>query len=82
MKIQFTMKTPDVVSESIDAAVRNKFSGTEELSNVELFQQIDDTEDLRSELTDLASKWFQYGEDVTLELDTNTQKITVLLAGD
>jgi hypothetical protein len=64
MQIEVTMKTPDALMDAINDA----------LSVVE-------DEEIRQEkeaaLEELCKKWFQYGEYVTLIIDTDKQTCTV-----
>ncbi len=78
MRFQVTMKDPDVLSDAIADAV--------ELSLADLFLPTDEVEALRqarcSKASELANQWFEYGEYLTVEIDTETKTIRVLSANE
>ncbi len=59
MKIQFTMKTPDVISDIIDC---------------ELHYQ---SQDFKEKVEAKLNKWFEYGEYLHVEYDTDRDTMTV-----
>ena len=75
MKIRVTMKSPDALSDAIgDAVERMRYIAGN--SNDEDF----DSRDARDELYDECSKWFTYGEYLTVEIDTETGEAVVIPA--
>ncbi len=75
MKFRVTMKDPDTLSDAISDAV------TDELKKIEGLDA-DDREALFEErhnaVREVASKWFEYGEYVTIEIDTDDNTATVI----
>ena len=59
MKFKITMKDPDGFGNSLADAVADGNDGT-------------DVEAVQEELEKLTSKWFEYSEYVTIEIDTDT----------
>ena len=76
MKFKVTMKDPDTLSDAISEAVNDDLDKIEGLSD-------DDREILsegrREAAGKVAAKWFEYGEYVTVEIDTDAQTATVCL---
>lgn len=74
MKFTVTMKDPDTLSDAIDEAVRADIAKIEGLN-------ADDREALfetrREGVGKITSKWFRYGEYLTVEIDTEAQTATV-----
>lgn len=74
MKFQVTMKCPDALNDSIDEAVR------EELGELALDQ--DERElvaDSRAEKArEFCRRWFEYGEYLTVEVDTEAGTCAVV----
>ena len=91
MKFRIFMKTPDAVHEAAYNAAVAEVKGDEEdgertFGNDEY--EIDDDGDEREEIKDrtrelveLASKWFRFGENVIIEIDTEAKTATVLEGG-
>ncbi len=77
MKIRVTMKDQDSLIDAIDDAVKAELDAIKELNE-------DDREALRRRRRDMAArvafKWFKWGEYLTVEIDTETQTISVALA--
>ena len=74
MKFKVTMKDPDTLHDAIEDAV------TYELSKIDGLTDNDrDTlfETRRKAATDVASKWFEYGEYLTIEIDTDAKTAVV-----
>lgn len=74
MKFKITFKRPDVVQEAIEEAVENTEFGallTEDEIEAVKAKRIES-------IGELCSKWFQYGEYVTLEVDTAEESIRVV----
>ena len=79
MKIQFTMKTPDVAVDTVNEAVREEFSNDNDgLSDEDFFFNDGKADDRRYEISELCQKWFEGGEYVTLELDVENKTMTVV----
>ena len=78
MKFKVYMKDTDVLHEGIEEALDEelKASGLPD----------DEQEALRElryeKASDVASKWFQYGEYLTVEIDTETETIRVVPVGE
>ncbi len=74
MKIIVTMKDTDVLQDAIEDAVK------EDVAKLNLsVAEAAVVEELRSEdAAEIASKWFEYGEYLTVEIDTNAETIRVL----
>lgn len=75
MKFKVTMKDPDTLGDAISNAV------TEALKNIEGLSD-EDRESLHErrceEARNVASKWFEYGEYLTVEIDTDAQTAAVV----
>lgn len=63
MKFKITMKSPNGVADSVDAAL-------EGLSE-------DEREERKEKIETLLSKWFEFGEYLTVEVDTDAESIRV-----
>ena len=74
MKIQIYLKDPDTLNDAIDEAVEKNTvdTGYGELVEGSI------KEELKQEYKDLASTWFEYGEYVMLEIDTDAKTCVVL----
>ena len=73
MKIKITLKDPDTLYDAINEAVDEMEISLSSEEEVEAVKNI-----RKEEFRDLAGKWFEYGEYVTLELDTEKETMTVL----
>ena len=73
MKIQITIKKPDVVIDAIDEALEDMTM--EGLSDEEL---VEIKEKRKEEYLELADKFFEYGEYLTVELDTEKETCVVV----
>lgn len=75
MKFKVTMKDPDGVQDSLDDAAKVYANSIEGLTE-------DEREAVREKRRELigsiADKWFEYGEYLTVEIDTDTKTITVV----
>lgn len=79
MKLQITMKTPDCVHYAIEEAKQQAREEVENEHDRETFdEEMAGTFDSWKELCE---KWFRYGEELTLEIDTDEETIRVLEAG-
>jgi hypothetical protein len=68
------MKDPDVLQDAIEEALENKPAGLSE-------DEWEVVKDVRKEkISELCSKWFEYGEYLTVEIDTEAETCTVLPA--
>jgi len=77
MKFKVTMKDPDTLYDAINDAVDDlKIEG---LSNEEL-EAI--KEPRKEAIRELCSQWFEYGEYLTVEIDTEAKTCTVLKQGN
>ena len=74
MKVTITMKTPDVV---FYAAQEEKERVLETEQDLTLAEMNEVAEQAFAEVQEASKKFFQYGEAVTLELDTEKQTCTV-----
>jgi hypothetical protein len=72
MKIKIYLKDPDTLYDSINESVDSlKLDLPEE--------ELDAIKELRKEqYREIADDWFEYGEYVTLELDTDTREMRVI----
>lgn len=77
MKFKVQMKDPDTLDDAIAEAVRESIKGLPGLSDDE--RQV--LEDQRVvETGNLCTKWFEYGEYLTVEIDTEAGTCVVLPA--
>jgi hypothetical protein len=75
MKFKVTMKDPDTLGDAIDDAVRADLKTVDGLSDNERETLLDDRRDAVKAVT---AKWFEYGEYVTIEIDTEAGTATVV----
>lgn len=75
MKFKVTMKDPDTLHDAIEEAVKRELASVKELTE-------DDREALqeprREKISDLCSQWFEYGEYLTVEIDTEAGTCVVV----
>lgn len=75
MRFTVTMKDPDTLGDAITDAVRADLAKIEALT-------VDDREALfetrRDAVGEIAARWFEYGEYLRVEIDTDAKTITVL----
>lgn len=72
MKFQITLKDPDGIYDAVKAAVEsNKPANLGELENTWIDLKMDG-------LFTTLNRWFEYGEYVTIEIDTDLMTATVL----
>jgi hypothetical protein len=74
MKIRVTMKDPDTLHDSIKEAVADSLKDLG-LSTVEL-RAVAETR--HESISTIARKWFEYGEYLTVEIDTEAQTCVVV----
>jgi hypothetical protein len=75
MKFKVQMKDPDTLHDAIEDAV------TEELKSIAGLDDDDRnalSETRREKVTELCNKWFEYGEYLTVEIDTEASTCTVV----
>lgn len=78
MKFRVTMKDPDTLHDAVDEAALESVKGITGLSLAERAA----CRDLRAqEFQKLASKWFEYGEYLVVEIDTEAQTCVVVPRG-
>lgn len=70
------MKDPDVLYDAINTALDEDLADMDE-------DEAEAVRDIRHQkLSEMASKWFEYGEYLTVEIDTDTQTIRVVPVGE
>lgn len=74
MKFKVTMKDPDTLSDAINEAVEAQIKeiGITDKDEIEAL-----TEKRVEKVRDLCGLWFEYGEYVTIEIDTEAKTATV-----
>lgn len=73
MKFKVTMKDPDVLHDAISEAVSSHDFGTTDEDELTAIR------DVRHEkITKLCSKWFEYSEYLTVEIDTDAETCAVV----
>ena len=76
MKIQVTLKDPDALEDQISQGIVDQmFTGHEKLTNEEVEAVV---EKRKQSILDLASTWFEYGEYLVVEIDTDKKTIRVV----
>ena len=74
MKFRVTMKDPDTLGDAIREAAIDEVNAIQNLDEDER----EDVITIREEkINDLCKQWFQYGEYLTVEIDTDAETITV-----
>ena len=75
MKFQITLKDTDSVYEAIEQAIDEELDKIEELDE-------DDKEKLKEsrheKISKICGQWFEYGEYLTVEIDTEANTCTVI----
>lgn len=74
MKFKVTMKDPDTLGDAIDEAVRAELKTVAGLTDNEREGLVGDR---RESVKAVTSKWFEYGEYLTVEIDTEAGTATV-----
>lgn len=74
MKFKVTMKDPDTLTDAIDEAVKAQIVeiGIIDEDEIEAL-----TEKRADKVRDLCGEWFEYGEYLTVEIDTEAKTATV-----
>lgn len=75
MKIKVTMKDPDTLHDAIDEAVREELTQNESLDQDERELLAESRSEKYGEI---AQKWFEYGEYLTVEIDTDAKTCVVV----
>lgn len=75
MKFKVTMKDPDTLYDAIDEAVRDDIAKIAGLTDADREELAETRTDAVREVT---RKWFQYGEYLSVEIDTETGTAIVL----
>ena len=75
MKIKITMKDPDTLVDAVRDAVRDELASNQTIAEDEREQ----LEEMRREkLREKLGKWFEYGEYLRVEYDSETDSLIVL----
>ena len=75
MKFTVTMKDPDVLHDAIQDAVSEEVAAM----GIEDEDEIESLEEIRKErVANICQKWFEYGEYLRVEIDTDAGTCTVL----
>lgn len=72
MKIRIHFKDPDALQEAIDTALEAKPANLSQ-TEWEAVKEI-----RREEISEIADTWFEYGEYLTVELDTEAKTLKVI----
>lgn len=78
MKFRVTFKTPDVLDSALSDAWSEAHCEDHEYRDAGCSACIDASEESRHQVKELAEKFIEYGEYVTIEFDTETQTSTVV----
>ena len=74
MKFKVTMKDPDTLHDAIEEALLDEVNAMQNLDE-------DEREDViqlrKDKISGICSQWFQYGEYLTVEIDTEAKTATV-----
>jgi radical SAM superfamily enzyme with C-terminal helix-hairpin-helix motif len=76
MKFTVSMKDPDTLQDAIEDAVKADMEGTPDPDEREALIEI-----RTKKAAKVAAKWFEYGEYLRVEIDTEAGTIKVLEAG-
>jgi len=86
MKFRVTMKTPDALDEAIQEIIQSDMvNELDDGSDAnEILANLDDDELERriDEVKDACEKWFENGEYLTVEIDTEAQTCVVVAKGE
>lgn len=79
MKFRVTMKDPDSLYDAAEYAAKDALAATEGIDD----EEREMLRDARSaKLRELAAMWFEYGEYLTVEIDTEAESIRVVPRGE
>jgi hypothetical protein len=73
MKFQVTMKDPDTLIDAIDNA-----HSSIDIANIDLDEKDMIIKKRKDEILSLCHKWFEYGEYLVVEIDTEAETCTVV----
>ena len=74
MKFRVTMKDPDTLYEAVEEAVANSVKGLDLTE-----EERDEVAEVRAEkVRDVCGSWFEYGEYLTVEIDTEQMTCEVV----
>ncbi len=79
MKFTVTMKDPDTLHDAIVDAVANEVAAIADLDEDER-EGVEETR--RERITELCNKWFEYGEYLCVEVDTDAGTCVVIPRGN
>lgn len=75
-KIKVTLKDPDVLYDAVEEQVESELQGMPD-------DEAEAVHDLRVEkYQEIASTWFEYGEYLTIEIDTDAKTARVVPVGE
>jgi hypothetical protein len=74
MKFVVSMKDPDVLENAIRDAVKSEMASVQGLDDEEREAA---SEVRREKVSELCARWFEYGEYLVVEIDTEAETITV-----
>lgn len=78
MKFKVSFKDPDVLSDAIREAVKRDLATAVD-NGLLAEDEADALADIRmGKVSDICAKWFEYGEYLRVEIDTETKTCTVL----
>ncbi len=75
MKFRITMKDPDGYADSIDEAAK---TAVEQATGIDEDEKEQILETKRTKLSEVARRWFEYSEYLTVEIDTEADTIAVI----
>lgn len=73
MKFTVTMKDPDTLYDAINDAIEESLSDVEDEDEREAIEEV-----RKEKLKNLCAQWFDYGEYLTVEIDTEANTCTVV----
>lgn len=73
MKLKVKMKDPDTLSDAIDDALESELSFIVDDDEREAVAEV-----RREKISTLCNKWFEYGEYLEVEIDTDAKTCTVV----
>jgi hypothetical protein len=75
MKFRVTLKDPDTLYDAIREEVEGNLANIDDLADHEKDALVDGRID---DIKEVAAKWFEYGEYLTVEIDTEARTCTVV----
>lgn len=79
MKFRVTMKDPDTLYEAIGESVKGQIE--EQHASLDADEKESLRETRTAKIRELCSKWFEYGEYLTVEIDTDAGTCSVVEKG-